>query len=129
MIRKYHNFKPQTNPWHCKEEPHNHHKTPGRQTKQSNQLSFPHQSNVQQNIEQLQTVSFINVFTKTGCIKDLSYFTVRLQVTNSSTLHILQFILDKPNLRSICFLVKYLFELAQLQIAVTIYSFWHNQRS
>ena len=43
MIRKYHNHKPQTNPWHRDEEPYNHHETPGRQTKQSNQLSFPHQ--------------------------------------------------------------------------------------
>ena len=43
MIRKYHNHKPKTNPWHREEEPHNHHKTPGRQTKQSNQLSLPHQ--------------------------------------------------------------------------------------
>ena len=32
MIRKYR-----------EEEPHNHHDTPGRQTKQSNQLSLPHQ--------------------------------------------------------------------------------------
>ena len=29
MIRKYHNYKPQSNPWHREEEPHNHHKTPG----------------------------------------------------------------------------------------------------
>ena len=43
MIRKYHNHKLQTNPWHCNEEPHNNHGTPGRRTKQSNQLSFPHQ--------------------------------------------------------------------------------------
>ena len=43
MIRKYHNHKPQTTPWHCEEEPLNHHKTPGRQIKQSNQLSLPHQ--------------------------------------------------------------------------------------
>ena len=43
MIRKYHNHKPKTNPWHREEEPHNHHETPGRQTKQSNQLSLPHQ--------------------------------------------------------------------------------------
>ena len=64
MIRKYHNHKPQATPWHCKEEPLNHHETPGRQIKQSNQLSIPHQiiairewtlSNVLQNIEQLQT--------------------------------------------------------------------------
>ena len=43
MIRKYHNHKPQTSPWHRAEEPHNHHETPGTQTKQSNQLSLPHQ--------------------------------------------------------------------------------------
>ena len=65
MIRKYHNQKLQTNPWHREEEPHNNHETRKRQTKQSNQLSlFPIkmiaklegiQSNVQQNIEQLQT--------------------------------------------------------------------------
>ena len=37
---------PQTqtaNSWHHEEEPHNHRKTPGRQTKQSNRLSLPHQ--------------------------------------------------------------------------------------
>ena len=43
MIRKYHNHKPQTTLWHREEEPLNHHKTPGRQFKQSNQLSLPHQ--------------------------------------------------------------------------------------
>ena len=43
MIRKYHNHKLQTNPWHREEEPHNNQETPGRQTKQSNQLSLPHQ--------------------------------------------------------------------------------------
>ena len=31
------------NPWQREEEPHNHHETPGRQTKQSNQFSLPHQ--------------------------------------------------------------------------------------
>ena len=30
-------------PWHHEEEPHNNHKTPGRQTKKSNQLSLLHQ--------------------------------------------------------------------------------------
>ena len=40
MIRKYHNHKPTKNPWHRQEEPHNHHETSGRQTKQSNQLSL-----------------------------------------------------------------------------------------
>ena len=39
MIRKYHNHKLQTIPWHCEKEPHNNHETPGRQTKQSNQPS------------------------------------------------------------------------------------------
>ena len=59
MIRKYHNHKLQINPWYHKEEPHNNHETPGRQTKQSNQLSDDCKarmdtSNAQQNIEQLQ---------------------------------------------------------------------------
>ena len=43
MIRKYHNHKPQTATWHRKEEQLNQNETPGRQTKQSNQLSLPHQ--------------------------------------------------------------------------------------
>ena len=43
MIRKYHNHKLQTNHWHREEEPLNNHETPGRQTKQSNQLSLHHQ--------------------------------------------------------------------------------------
>ena len=43
MIRKYHNHKPQTTPWHREEEPLNHHETQRRQIKQSNQLSLPHQ--------------------------------------------------------------------------------------
>ena len=44
MIRKYHNHKPQTTPRHRDEEPLNRQETPGRQIKQSNQLSFPHQA-------------------------------------------------------------------------------------
>ena len=43
MIRKYHIHKLQTNPWHREEEPHNYYETPGRQTKQINQLSLRHQ--------------------------------------------------------------------------------------
>ena len=43
MIGKYNNYKPQTNPWHPEEELHNHHETPGGQTKQSNQLFLPNQ--------------------------------------------------------------------------------------
>ena len=43
MTRKYHTHKPQTNPLYLEEEPHNNHETPGRQTKQSNQLSLGHQ--------------------------------------------------------------------------------------
>ena len=31
-------------PWHCKEEPHNKYGVPGTQTKQSYQLSVPHQN-------------------------------------------------------------------------------------
>ena len=33
----------QTTMWHREEEPLNHHEAPGRQIKQSNQLSLPHQ--------------------------------------------------------------------------------------
>ena len=43
MIRKYHNHKLQTTPWHREEEPLNPHETPERQIKQSNQLTLPHQ--------------------------------------------------------------------------------------
>ena len=43
MIRNYHNYKSQTTPWHCKEERFNHKETPGRQIKQSNQISLPQQ--------------------------------------------------------------------------------------
>ena len=42
MIRKYHNHKPQTTPWQREEEPLYHQETPGRQIKQSHQLSLPH---------------------------------------------------------------------------------------
>ena len=45
MIRKYHNHKLQTSPWHREEEPHNNHETPGRhqEDKQSKATSslFP----------------------------------------------------------------------------------------
>ena len=34
MIRKNRNHKLRTNPWHREEDPHNNHKTPGKQTKQ-----------------------------------------------------------------------------------------------
>ena len=62
--QKYQDHKPQTTTWHREEESLNHHETPVRQIKQSNQLSLPTKmiailewtlSNVQQNIEQLQT--------------------------------------------------------------------------
>ena len=43
MIRKYHNHKLLTNPSHHEEELHNNHETLERQTKQSSQLSLPHQ--------------------------------------------------------------------------------------
>ena len=51
MIRKYHNHKLQTTLWHREEEPLNHHKTPGRQIKQSNQLSLPHQDDCNTKID------------------------------------------------------------------------------
>ena len=66
MIRKYHNYKLQTNPWHREEEPHKNHETPGRQTKQRKKLSVLHRddcntimdkSNAQQNIEQLRNLT------------------------------------------------------------------------
>ena len=41
--QEYHNHKLQTTPWHREEEPLNHNETPGRQIKQINQLSLPHQ--------------------------------------------------------------------------------------
>ena len=53
MIRKYHNHKLQTTPWHREEEPLNHHETPGRQIKQSNQLSLPYQNKVCQQLVSL----------------------------------------------------------------------------
>ena len=43
MIRKYHNYKLQTITWHHHEEPLNNHETPGRQPRQSIQLSHSHQ--------------------------------------------------------------------------------------
>ena len=43
MIKKYHNHKLQITPWHCEEESQSNEKTPGRQTKQSNQQSLAHQ--------------------------------------------------------------------------------------
>ena len=57
MIRKYHNHKLQTTLWHREEEPLNHHETPGRQIKQSNQLSLPHQDdcNTKMDIEKRTT--------------------------------------------------------------------------
>ena len=63
MIGKYNYHNLQTSPWHLKEEPHNNHETQGRLSKATSSL-FPikmiaklewTQSNVQQNIEQLQT--------------------------------------------------------------------------
>ena len=80
MIRKYHNHKLQTNPWYRVEESHNNLETPGRQTKQSSQLSLPKRDDCkprmdtkynieQQSIEQLQNptmaVTIINESTTT----------------------------------------------------------------
>ena len=43
MIRKDHNHEPQTTPRHCEEQPLNRREAPGKQIKQSNQLSIPNQ--------------------------------------------------------------------------------------
>ena len=43
MVRKDHNHNVLTNLWHREVEPRKNHETPKRQTKQSNQLSLPHQ--------------------------------------------------------------------------------------
>ena len=43
MIKKYQIHQLQTNPLLNEKKPYNNHETPGRQTKQSNQLSLPHQ--------------------------------------------------------------------------------------
>ena len=52
-IRKNHNHRLQTNQWHCEEEPHNNHETPGRQTKQSCKTRMDIKKRTT-NIEQLQ---------------------------------------------------------------------------
>ena len=61
MIRKCHNHKLQTTPWHREEEPLNHHETPGRQIKQSNQLSLPHQTHLDVTIVKCLVTTKINV--------------------------------------------------------------------
>ena len=55
MIRKYHNHKLQTNPWHREEEPRNNHETPRRQAKPSGQLYLPHRDDCKP--EQLQNLT------------------------------------------------------------------------
>ena len=64
MFRKYHNHKLQTTPWHREEEPLNHHEHQEDKLSKAISSLFPikmiailewTQSNVQQNIEQLQT--------------------------------------------------------------------------
>ena len=61
MIRKYHNHKPQTTLWHREEEPLNHHETSGRQIKQSNQLSLPHQDDSEVHNKVMPTSSLAGV--------------------------------------------------------------------
>ena len=62
MIRKYHNHKPQTTLWHQEEEPLNHHETSGRQIKQSNQLSLPHQDDCNTRTDTKQRTTFEQTF-------------------------------------------------------------------
>ena len=68
MIRKYNYRKLQTNQWHRKEEPHNDHETPGRQTKPSNQLSFPIKDDckIRINIKQRTTKHRTNTYSYKG---------------------------------------------------------------
>ena len=63
MIRKYHNHKLQTTPWHHEEEPLNHHETPGRQIKQSNQLSLPHQDDCNTRMDRKQRTTIHRTIT------------------------------------------------------------------
>ena len=53
IVNEYDQEIPQslTTPWHREEEPPNHHETPGRQIKQSNQLSLPHQDDCNTRID------------------------------------------------------------------------------
>ena len=44
-------YKLQTTPWYRGEEPFNHHETPGRQIKLSNQLALPHQDDCNTRID------------------------------------------------------------------------------
>ena len=80
MIRKYHNHKPQTKPRHREEEPHNNHETPGRQTKQSIQLSLPlslpHQDNCKTRMDTKQ---------RTTKHKKIQTITMGLPITKKST--------------------------------------------
>ena len=79
MIRKYHNHKLQTTPWHREEEPFNHHEASGRQIKQSNHIFLPikmiailewTKSNVQQNKEQPQTPTMGVTINKKSTTKE-----------------------------------------------------------
>ena len=92
MIRKYRNQKLQTNSWHQEEESHNYLETPGRQTKQRNQLSPIEiiaklewtQSNAQQNIEKLQNptmgVTINNEWTTTESTTTVEIFEVKVKL-------------------------------------------------
>ena len=66
MIRKYHNHKLQTNPWLRKKEPHNNHEIPGRQTKQSSQLSLPHLEDCNTRMDIKERTTKNRTITKTG---------------------------------------------------------------
>ena len=57
LIRKYQNHTPQINQQHRKKEPHNNHKTPGRQIKRSKQLSHTHQDDHKTRKDTKQSIS------------------------------------------------------------------------
>ena len=68
MIRKYHNHKLQTTLWHREAEPLNHHETPGRQIKQSNQLSLPTSTSQMMNFNFVVLFKPILVYNHTGLV-------------------------------------------------------------
>ena len=76
MIRKYHNHKLHTNPWHSEEEQHNNHEThEDKLTKAtSSSLSMKMiakpkwtQSNAEQNTEQLQNLTTVATYFFAVC--------------------------------------------------------------
>ena len=64
IIKKNHSHKLQTNPCHREEKPQNNHETPGRQTKQSNQLSLPHRDDCKTRVDTKQRTTAHRTITE-----------------------------------------------------------------